>query len=539
MKAWTFLITAVLFVVFLLPAGRSVESTATRNPAGYGTIPQSSFRSGLVNTPNPIDPTGNLLITGNVRRGMHFRGSIPYQSTTSFNASLGSSALNSFLRDTAGSEDFIDRSNKYRIQPFYSPTQTVTTMVPGRSEVFSPMGMRIDDRVRQGTSFVSNGSLGLDSSSGYQISLNQDINTGDSDFQEYKQQYPSVSFRMSEHSRDTGRVDELVPGQLGIRQARDIPADRYREGDWDKDRGKQDLAIDSRQDSESGFGDSQQRQNLPVRDEIPELRIENEECRIPNSKLENPESDVRSIVFDDRREILDDIRRQLDALTKSVEADLQKDVGSAPDTQDPMLDEGGRDGSLWPSVSGDKTMPGDRIMPGDRKRTGTGTCPYENYENLESFSKARFNLHISAAEDHLKAGRYYRAVDSYTLAAIYQPDNPVVLAGKSHALFAAGEYMSSALFLARALDVQPKYIQTKVDFEAMLGGADKLSERITDVKQWVARSGSAQLHFLLSYVYFHTGKLNQAKQAIAAAYEKMPDSPAVVALRTAINQAAR
>jgi len=73
----------------------------------------------------------------------------------------------------------------------------------------------------------------------------------------------------------------------------------------------------------------------------------------------------------------------------------------------------------------------------------------------------------------------------------------------------------------------------------MLGGADKLSERITDVKQWVARSGSAQLHFLLSYVYFHTGKLNQAKQAIAAAYEKMPDSPAVVALRTAINQAAR
>jgi len=159
--------------------------------------------------------------------------------------------------------------------------------------------------------------------------------------------------------------------------------------------------------------------------------------------------------------------------------------------------------------------------------------------SLESFSQSRFNEHISAAEDHLKAGRYYRAVDSFTLASVYQPNNPVVLAGKGHALFAAGEYMSSALFLARTLTVRPDYMQTKVNLTAMLGGVDKLAERVADVEQWLARSGSAQLQFLLGYVYFRTGRLDRARQAIAAAYEKMPYSPAVGVMKTAIDQAAK
>ena len=173
MKAWQFVLTVVLSVAIFSLTGWSAESPGIRNPAGYGTIPPSSYRNGLVGSPNPIDTGGNLLMTGNVRRGMHFRGSVPYRSTTSFGATLGSSALNSFLRDTAGPEDFGGRANKYRVQPFYSPTQTVTTMMPGRSEVFRPMDMRIDNRARKGASVVGNGMLGLDSLPRGQSSLSQ------------------------------------------------------------------------------------------------------------------------------------------------------------------------------------------------------------------------------------------------------------------------------------------------------------------------------------------------------------------------------
>ena len=57
------------------------------------------------------------------------------------------------------------------------------------------------------------------------------------------------------------------------------------------------------------------------------------------------------------------------------------------------------------------------------------------------------------------------------------------------------------------------------------------------MEEWLSISGSSELQFLLSYVYYRTGLLGQARQAIDAAYEKMPNSPAVKALRTSIDKA--
>ncbi len=279
----------------------------------------------------------------------------------------------------------------------------------------------------------------------------------------------------------------------------------------------------------------------------------------------------------DRREILDQIRKQLDALTKTVEAGLQEDTSGVETPKTDTLPQAGLSPSedataLSKSLRSYQSPPVDfRLSPADGNQVGTplespegagqigilstvsspgdlrqrgapdSTTVTERAkgasENLVSFSQARFDKHISDAREHLKAGRYYQAADSFALGSVYRPDNIEVLAGRAHALFAAGEYMSSALFLARALTIHPEYVQQKVDLASMLGGADKLTERITDVEQWVARSNSAQLQFLLSYLYFRTGRLDQAKQAIAKAYEKMPDSPAVQVMRAAIDQA--
>jgi hypothetical protein len=43
------------------------------------------------------------------------------------------------------------------------------------------------------------------------------------------------------------------------------------------------------------------------------------------------------------------------------------------------------------------------------------------------------------------------------------------------------------------------------------------------------------LQFLLGYVYYRTGQLLRAKQAIDAAYEKTPESPAVQAMKITID----
>lgn len=158
-----------------------------------------------------------------------------------------------------------------------------------------------------------------------------------------------------------------------------------------------------------------------------------------------------------------------------------------------------------------------------------------SHSSLDSLSQSKFNQHMCDAEEHLVAGRYYRAAGCFSLASVYQADNPLALAGRGHALFAAGEYVSSALFLSRALAISPEYLQMRVDLAAMLGDEKKLTDRIADIEQWLAQSGSGQLQFLLGYVYYQTGHLTQAKQAIDAAYEKTPQSPAVQTMKITID----
>jgi len=122
------------------------------------------------------------------------------------------------------------------------------------------------------------------------------------------------------------------------------------------------------------------------------------------------------------------------------------------------------------------------------------------------------------------------------LALIYKPDDPLAYAGKSHALFAAGEYISSALFLSRALEIFPEYAMFDIDIVAMVGDRDILETRVVDAEEWLQRSDAVELHFLLAYIYYRIGRLVRAEAAINAAYEKMPEVPAVIALKKAIEE---
>jgi hypothetical protein len=72
----------------------------------------------------------------------------------------------------------------------------------------------------------------------------------------------------------------------------------------------------------------------------------------------------------------------------------------------------------------------------------------------------------------------------------------------------------------------------------MLGGENKLASRIADLERCLARNDSSRLQFLLGYVYYRTGRLLEAKKAIDSVYEKTPQSPAVQAMKIAINNMA-
>jgi tetratricopeptide (TPR) repeat protein len=158
------------------------------------------------------------------------------------------------------------------------------------------------------------------------------------------------------------------------------------------------------------------------------------------------------------------------------------------------------------------------------------------HKSFATQANDKFNYYMRIAEEFLKQGKYYRATDAYTLASIYKPDDPLAYAGRAHALFASGEYMSSAYFLARAIDIFPEYVRFKIDLNAMIPDKDRLESRIIDVKQWIEKTQSAELNFLLAYIYYQLDKSELASEAINIAADKIPDSVSVKALKQAIEK---
>lgn len=688
MKTWLFMLTAALVVVLCPLAGESMENLAIKNPVGSSssTIPQSSISDGLVSTPNPFDTDGNLLVTGNVRRGMHFRGSMPYQSPTSFNSSLGSSTLSSFLRDSAGPEDMGTRPAGYGVQPYYSATETVTTMRPGRSEVVLPASAMMSTRIAQDARPAGVGVTWLDASLAEPMPFGRGSLAADSQLRGPQPQYHL--FQESGLETEAGFLRDLSlnpadPGRLTSSQTgsprqgggsaierlldRNEQADsrtqrqslgvgpERREGlsDWDaplqypsQGTSVENLGAksqtqmpavpitDARQAAAADLGASNSAETSPST--VPTLRdgstlLKGTDWAGTQEGLNAGSAKLLSADYGDsaktepsgtqagtgdtsatgttlssqasfdrgQRDALAQVRRQLDVLTRSLETRVKAPSGDAGQTAsaagaaklqatqpasqvyrpgtpgsagldtsgsggalslyepqmiiprfgDNDFDSAGRSGAdsgLEPSGpagaadSSNKTTVLEELGRMSRAEiAGEARRVKGPHTSLESLSDTKFNQHIGIAEEHLRAGRYYQAADTFSLAAVYKPDHPAILVGKSHALFAAGEYVSSALFLSRALAAYPEYLRVQVDLTAILGGQDKMARRFADIEQWYARSGSGELQFLLSYVYYRTGRLTEANRAVEAAYQKMPQSPAVQTMKTAITAAAR
>lgn len=446
------IIIVSIFVILSEP-GWAIENPSVRSPIVSGTVPPSSISSGLISTPNPIDSSSNLVITGNVTGGKHFRANIPYGSTTNFRASIGSSSLDSFLRYSTPDTNldhrpWISAGSSYpapgRYRPFFSPSGTVATTEAGRQ---IPVNSLADSK----RSIAVDGGLAL------QVL-----------------------------SRTPQEMDKLISDELGVKLSQ----------------------IDNQQNLRSEGR------------EINEWRSLGTTSSEPNAGVFPPsQSGSRQVNIKDIDRLIADI----EARTKAQDSSSAV-TGTATGFDDIKA---GSVGFSPPSIS----------------QKGLA-------EQAPSYTEDKFNWYMQAAQLYLKQGRYYRAADSYTMASIYKPDRPsggLAYAGKSYALLAAGEYMTSALFLSRAIEVLPEYARLKVDLVDILGDQDKFANRMADVEQRLKISGAAELQFLLGYVYYQSflrdgtiegelDRLDTAQRLIDAAHRKLPDSRAVEMLKNAVGE---
>jgi hypothetical protein len=151
---------------------------------------------------------------------------------------------------------------------------------------------------------------------------------------------------------------------------------------------------------------------------------------------------------------------------------------------------------------------GSQQGSGISQRTWTGP--------VEAFTQGRYEQCMVNAGACLKEGKVREASDAYALALIYRPTDTAALAGRSHALFMCGEYTSSALFLARALEICPDYVKLPVDLAALVGGQSVLRSRIEEAAMYLRQDGSPELHLILAYACYRSGDMASAKRTLAA-----------------------
>jgi tetratricopeptide (TPR) repeat protein len=472
MKHRLFITNIVSAVALLAAAAWAVDNPSIQNPSvnssvGMGGTPQSSISSGLTGSPNPMGLNGNLIVTGNVSGGKHFRGVVPYNAVSDFGGRLGSGSVDSFLRYSA------DGSYSSTLTPYYSPTRTVSILTHGsQGQLLAP-------------SYVN-----LSGGSGLGPLPNQQFAPTSTSYMTNSQFRP-LSTNLQGLNRTLSQDIAAYPqGGIQTAQQQQAQMDRYRE--------------ELKQQAEKT---AQDQQNIADQKESSEQDAKNKK------KLgENKPGDS-----------FENIQKELETVQKILDQLKAGETPTLPDNSDKQTE----------AENAAKQETADRDAAASNLSAKAKTVLGE-HKTFKDFEKAKYNEHIRTAENYMKQGRYYLAADSYSMALVYKPSDLTALTGKCHALFAAGEYMSSALFLSRALEISPEFVNSKVDLVAVIGNKDTIETRASDILKWMKITNSPELGFLLGYIYYRLDRPDFSKAMIDAAAEKMPDSPAVETLKKAI-----
>lgn len=535
MNARRLFILAVVFSAVLYGPCRAISSgigqTQRRafrapNPIGSATVPPSGISPGLIGRTSPIGAAGrsqsqyntfglggSAVITDDLVGSRRFRGVVPYGSGSDFISPVGSSPLDSFLRRSVRRLGYGLRvTSDERLPPSGLETSVLASPAkgPGSYGCLQPslMSLREPDReISAGVGTYPPGRMPAGR-----------VPASRKDQEQFRQEPRQVRESAAELEKSlTGqplRPQELLP------KAETVPAGAgLVQPAPEVTKGVRGLDVYE-----------QMRQQIYSFEASPG-RVLRRKGLEQLAAMEAIEQAVR----DDEQASEESYRASVEQLEERP-LEIYREKGYRAGAYRPESYRADRPAVPSPPGLADRGRRATlSASPRDSWRRARGILG--SHKTFASFSKDKFNQHLRLAEEYLKQGRYYRAADTYTLASIYKPGDPLAYAGKSHALFAAGEYVSSALFLSRALEIFPEYARFKIELEYLIGDRGTIESRIADIKRWQERSDSADLQFLLGYICYQMGRLGEAKEFIDAAHKRIPEAPAVDAVKKAVDDA--
>lgn len=516
--------------LFLLSAGEFVRArqSGPSNPAGSIGGPPSTGQRKLHPSPSPMDNSGNLVITGNVGSGKHFRGLVPYNSVTDFGAPLGSSTLNAFRRDSSALGIRSNVGQGYT--PYYFDTRTVTKFDSDRErQLINPPQQTIDARLNDRIT-------GENLRAGTQSRIRTDIGTAkpltqrplgttkdqletelSAELEKIAQ--TAVENEALDKTEKEFLEDEEFREKLGLLndKAEKLKQDLVAEGEriqkafrkYEKPEPKKQIEPGKEQEQKTPDAEAEEGKSFRGEEDIVDLmRNQIQQVLEQTGKAEELGIKEGKLYYDEEP-----------VFSRLKEEEKEQPEAEQPEQENEETDE---DSFMKRIEEISMTVAKSRTIMGE-------------HDTFAAYSDDKFNKNMRAAEVFLKEGKYYRAADAYTLATIYKQDDPLAYAGKCHALFAAGEYMSSALFLQRTISMYPEYTALDINIEKMIGSRDVIDNRLLEIEDLYKNiSKSPELMFLAGYVYHNIDRPEKAKESIDKAYEKMEDVPEVKLLRDVI-----
>ena len=468
----------------------SVTNPMVGSLSGSLTEPVSSYNPTFFTVQQPATASGNMIVTGNVGGGKHFRGYLPYGSGSDIRANLESTSMDSFLRYSAGS-----------YQPFYSPSGSPLS-VTGSGLVGVARAM--SEKVR------GYGAAGEFFTPFSQLSVTHPVTSR-----------PALEYGMVAVPR-YGYEQSLLGQVRGYGASAQFLQVTGEQGSEQSVVGWQDGEISLLKSNLQSTIDQDRLKPFEIEKSGEQLE-DKERIDIYEQMKEHLGVGGLEDVFGkqvSRVEANEQIRKAVDEQWKSraetADIGLFKVLESRRERQKKLLSRGG--GAV---VSSSTEQP----QTADKK-----------YKTFAGENEDEFNNYVKSAERYLKEGKFYQAEDAYMLATLYKSLDPLPYVGRSHALFAAGEYLSSSRMLAFALRIFPDYARVKVDLVQMLGDKRIIEMRLAELGRWSSVSDSGELQLLLAYISYQMDKAVLAKAAIDEAYKNRPNDPAVLALKKVIDE---
>ena len=264
-----------------------------------------------------------------------------------------------------------------------------------------------------------------------------------------------------------------------------------------------------------------------------------------NANQTEKESDEKNGFFDEplssdliKQDQEDKQEQEAEATPAPNEDILTKLQNENQDTvAEQMSDEAAESKEEGDAQPADRTSPESALVlkPDIEALSEEGRKALGEHKTFASLADEKFAGFMDAAEAFIKDGQFYKATDAYALAIVWKPKDARGYLGQSFSLFAAGEYMSSAYYLSRTFELNPKAAMKKYNLADFIGNRDVFENRILELTTWQERSRSGELAFLLAYISYQDGKATRAVNQIRKAKEIMPDAPAVTVLKNVID----